>query len=154
MRMSALEEMMDKQKLMRMTERSERMYLRARAGGMSVPSRVSAPQEPGAAAMKAGPPPPCGALASTAPAPLLTSPTQQGPRGPPRIRKEVFCKPQGPQGKVHRGAKQAHSGLGRTSEKGLLGGGAGYFRVTGASALGRMGAGQEGTASPPTPWLH
>lgn len=34
MRMSALEEMMDKQKLMRMTERSERMYLRARAGGM------------------------------------------------------------------------------------------------------------------------
>lgn len=34
MRMSALEEMMDRQKLMRMTERSERMYLWVRAGGV------------------------------------------------------------------------------------------------------------------------
>ena len=34
MRMSALEEMMDRQKLMRMTDRSERMYLWVRAGGV------------------------------------------------------------------------------------------------------------------------
>lgn len=33
MRMRALEEMMDRQKLMRMTDRSERMYLWERVGG-------------------------------------------------------------------------------------------------------------------------
>lgn len=42
MRMRALEEMMDRQKLMRMTDRSERMYLWESVGGpWSVPNGAS-----------------------------------------------------------------------------------------------------------------
>ena len=120
-----------------------------------MPSRASAPQELGAAATKAGPPPPCGALASTAPSLLLVSPTRQRPRGPdhPTRRRRCFVNHSGRRGGSGPGGQAGPRWVRADVRGGAAGRGAGYFRVTGASALGQegAGAGQEGTPPPPTP---
>lgn len=92
MRMRALEEMMDRQKLMRMTDRSERMYLWERVGGHdrrpegsqlhknrgAVATKASATSSPQAPLPVPAPSPP----PSPAPPPprsLSGSPTPRGP---------------------------------------------------------------------------
>lgn len=154
MRMSALEEMMDKQKLMRMTERSERMYLRARAGGMLGAqqglSSIGAGcrgHEGRAASSLWGP-----GLHRTGTAPhIADSAGATGVLITPGggILQTTGAAGEGPLGR-QAGPQQVRVDV----REGAAGRGAGYFRVTGASALGRTGARQEGTASPPTPWLH
>lgn len=152
MRMSALEEMMDRQKLMRMTERSERMYLWARAGGVLHAQQGLSSSGARRRGHEAGPLPPCRALASIAPALLLTSQTRQGPGGPdhPTHGKRCFANHSGRGGGSGPGGQAGPQGVRADIRGGAAGRGAGYFRVTGVSALGQdgVGAGQEGTPLP------
>ena len=166
---------MDRQKLMRMTDRSERMYLRERVGGhdqrpkgsqlhktrgavAAKVSATSAPQAPRPAPAPSSSPP------SPAPSPPRSLSGSPAPWGPEHSSQGRRCfEDRGPK-------PQNHSGLGggagpggqarlhgiqdRWSGRGAGGRGTGCFRVTDPPVplpLGRMGwwgAGKHGRPSP------